>query len=174
MKMKVEKQTYPGRLYHQTPGWVKDGAVFHIRIRCKRDNGRALTHPDLAPAILDAVRLYAQKERWFCHLVLLMPDHLHALLVFPREAAMSQVIGAWKSYLAKRFGLRWQDNYFDHRIRNDAELLEKQAYIRRNPVVKGLCLKEDDWPWILEHQDRWTPVSGRRLEDDRVERPRST
>jgi REP element-mobilizing transposase RayT len=79
-----------------------------------------------------------------------MPDHLHALLAFPPDKQMSKVIGAWKAFQSKRHGLRWQGNYFDHRIRNEAEAEEKAAYIRQNPVVKGLCVREEDWPWVYD------------------------
>jgi REP element-mobilizing transposase RayT len=72
-----------------------------------------------------------------------MPDHLHALLAFPPDKKMSNVIDTWKSFHAKQSDISWQANYFDHRIRTDAELEEKAAYIRRNPVVKGLCAKEE-------------------------------
>ena len=62
---------------------------------------------------------------------------------------MSRVIGDWKRYQTRKFGIRWRDNYFDHRIRSDAELVEKAAYIRRNPAAKQLCERENDWPWTL-------------------------
>lgn len=52
---------------------------------------------------------------------------------------MSNVIGDWKRYQNTSLGVVWQDNFFDHRIRNDAEYFEKAEYIRRNPVAKGLC-----------------------------------
>ena len=41
-------------------------------------------------------------------------------------------------------GIAWQPNHFDHRIRNAAGLAEKHAYIRLNPVLKGLCQREED------------------------------
>ena len=144
-----EGNSFPGRLHHAVPSWVKDGAVFHIRIRCAAGNERSLIDPDCAAALLVSARLYEEKDRWFCHLFLLMPDHLHALLSFPRQESMSRVIGDWKHYQARKLGIRWQENYFDHRIRNDAELVEKAAYIRRNPVAKQLCAGESDWPWML-------------------------
>jgi len=82
----------------------------------------------------------------------LMPDHLHAIVVFEREAQMSQVVGQWKSYTAKQVGIHWQTNYFDHRIRHLNELQETDAYMRRNPVVKGLCQDPTQWPWTLSPQ----------------------
>lgn len=78
-----------------------------------------------------------------------MPDHLHALLTFLNDKAMGTVVASWKGYQAKHFGIKWQDNYFDHRIRNQGELQEKAAYIRLNPVRKNLCLTEEAWPWML-------------------------
>lgn len=85
------------------------------------------------------------------HLFLLMPDHVHALLSFPKHEAMPDVIGDWKRYQSKLFGIRWQDNFFDHRIRNTEEYLEKAAYIQRNPVAKGLCCQAEDWRWVFDH-----------------------
>ncbi len=63
---------------------------------------------------------------------------------------MSEVIGMWKKYHHRKNCIKWQDNYFDHRIRNDKELSEKSIYIRQNPVVKGLCSRPEIWPWSIE------------------------
>lgn len=79
-----------------------------------------------------------------------MPDHTHALIAFPSDRQMSQVISAWKSWHARHSAVVWQNDYFDHRIRNEAELDLKAGYIRRNPVVKGLCRRPEDWPWVVD------------------------
>jgi REP element-mobilizing transposase RayT len=142
-------KSYPGRTHHNTPSWVKTGAIFHIRIRCARENQVSLTEPDLASRLLESAQLYHISNRWFCQLFLLMPDHIHALLAFPPNSVMANIIGAWKGFHAKRHDVAWQANFFDHRLRNDAELAEKSTYIRRNPVVKNLCLNEEDWPWVI-------------------------
>jgi len=146
----MEKQ-YPNRLFHKTPSWAEDGAVFHIRIRCADENQAILTQRDIAEALLASADFYTQKGRWFAQLFLLMPDHLHALISFPKEQVMSRVVADWKRYQSKQHGIRWQDNFFDHRIRNTAEYLEKAAYIRNNPVVKGLCETPKEWGWIIEN-----------------------
>ena len=49
---------------------------------------------------------------------------------------------------------RLQEGYFDHRLRDDErgeQLSAKMNYIRHNPVAAGLCLKADDWPWIIAY-----------------------
>jgi len=141
-------QEFPGRPSHATPGWVKSGAVYHIRIRTEPSYSTPLTDPKLAAALLESALLYQNSTRWYCRLFLLMPDHLHALLAFPPDKRMSDIIGTWKGYQTKRHGIQWQNNYFDHRIRSKAELRDKALYIRLNPVVKGLCASESDWLWM--------------------------
>jgi putative transposase len=136
---------YPQRLHHATPGWVKDGALFHVRLRVAPDQKLELTAKELSPRLLKAAADYHAAGRWWCELFLLMPDHVHALLAFPPEPGMSVVVRNWKRGAARLQGVRWQDNFFDHRIRAKAEAQEKWLYIRQNPVVKGLCLRADDW-----------------------------
>ncbi len=82
-----------------------------------------------------------------------MPDHLHALVSFARDEAMSKVIGDWKHFQTRQHGIIWQQGYFDHRLRDDEhgeQLSVKMNYIRQNPVVAGLCERAEDWPWSIE------------------------
>lgn len=138
---------YPGRLHHKTPGWVKDGAVFHLRIRAVAGHVPALTDKAVAPGLLAAARRYHELGNWWCTLFLVMPDHLHALIAFPASPGMSETVRNWKRSTARFQGVRWQDGYFDHRLRDGESLGEAWGYISRNPVVKGLCATADRWPW---------------------------
>jgi REP element-mobilizing transposase RayT len=140
---------YPGRLSHVVPSWVSHGSTFHVRIRADTAKSLPLNNPVVGSALLNAAVRHHATGRWYCRLFLVMPDHLHALLAFPPDKRMSDVIGAWKGFQAIRHGITWQANYFDHRIRNEKALEEKAGYIRRNPVVKNLCASEDDWPWVI-------------------------
>jgi putative transposase len=109
-----------------------------------------LLKPAVAPALLKSASFYHRSRSWFCHLLLLMPDHLHALLCFPSESDMRIVIGRWKAGQTRQHRIEWQDNFFDHRIRNAHEFQVKADYIRQNPVVKGLCQKAGDWLWTID------------------------
>jgi putative transposase len=141
-------EEFPQRLGHKTPAWVTAGALFHIRIRIEKEQLVPLTETTLSRALLASVARYHALGRWWCELFLLMPDHLHALVQFPCESDMSRTVRDWKRGAARFHGVRWQDNYFDHRIRDRRSGLEKWHYIRRNPVAKGLCPREDDWPHV--------------------------
>ena len=129
------------RLHHDVPSWVEVGNFFHLCVRVDRPQNMPLTEPALAAALLDSARFYHDNGRWWLGILVLMPDHLHALAAFPRQEDMSAVVGDWKRWHASRHGVRWQEGYFDHRLREDerGEQLQGQAdYILNNPVRAGL------------------------------------
>jgi REP element-mobilizing transposase RayT len=138
---------FPGRLHHAIPCWVKDGALFHIRIRAAAEQRIPLTERILAYELLASAERYHAQGHWWCELFLLMPDHVHALLAFPPEPGMSGAIRNWKRGTARFQGVCWQDNYFDHRLRSPEEKQTTWWYICRNPVVKDLCAHEEEWPY---------------------------
>jgi REP element-mobilizing transposase RayT len=142
---------YPNRLQHGIPSWVSNGAWYHVRIRAARHQQTPLTDDILGDALLGSIRHYHAIGRWHCLVCVVMPDHLHAILSFPADKRLIRVVGEWKRYHAKRHGITWQDNFFDHRLRNEAQVFEKYRYILNNPVAKGLCERAEDWPWWSAH-----------------------
>jgi len=104
----------------------------------------------MGPALLESVRLYHRRRTWYTRLFLLLPDHLHAILAFPFDRPMGDIVGAWKGFHTKNTDIDWQENYFDHRLRNEEQVTVKARYIRMNPVEAGLCEKPEDWPWVIE------------------------
>jgi REP element-mobilizing transposase RayT len=144
------------RLHHDVPHWVEDGALYFITINCAARGSTQLTAEDTADTLLDAARFYHEQGRWHITLWLLMPDHLHAILGFPRGVAMAETFKAWKRFTARQCGVVWQDGFFDHRLRDAQEENAKYHYVRHNPVRQHLCARPEDWP----HQWRW---NGREL-----------
>ena len=138
------------RLHHDVPPWVEPGSFFHLCARVAREQQTPLTEPTVAKALLESAGFYHAKGRWWLGLLVLMPDHLHALAAFPREEDLSLVVGDWKRWHAKQHGIRWQEGFFDHRVRKDArgEQLQGQVeYLLDNPVRAGLCAQREEWPW---------------------------
>ncbi len=81
---------------------------------------------------------------------IVMPDHLHGILIFERgERMISQeglsagslgaAVGQFKQRATKRIRARrscdfaWQERYFDQILRDDEALERYRAYIRENP-----------------------------------------
>ena len=82
-----------------------------------------------------------------------MPDHLHALIAMDGEASLSSTIANFKRATSKFAGVRWQRNFFDHRLRHDESAFEKYIYIRQNPIRAGLVRKEENWPYALDRSE---------------------
>ncbi len=135
---------------HDVPDWVDPGSLFFATVCCADRAGSDLTVSELSIRLLDSIRFYHEKRKWFCRLALLMPDHIHLLVAFPSDRAMATTIANWKKYASRSFGVVWQKNFFDHRIRNDENWELKAEYIRLNPVRKGLVDRPANWPHSFE------------------------
>ena len=83
---------------------------------------------------------------WYARLVCLMPDHLHALISFPYERPIKQIMSDWKRFLTTKLNIEWQRDFFDHRLRKDESYREKAdifgpipfAQVRSRPQKIGL------------------------------------
>jgi REP element-mobilizing transposase RayT len=130
------------------PEWVENGAIYFITICCDERGRNQLCEPAVAETVFEAAQFRETRLDWHVRLMLLMPDHLHALLSFSPRQPMSKIIANFKEIVAKKTGVRWQRDYFDHRLRTDESCDEKAHYIRMNPVRVGLMERIEDWPYV--------------------------
>jgi putative transposase len=146
--MLPERKTLP----HGIPPWVEDGSEYFITI-CTQPRGKnQLCNERVSDELHDALLFYQNQGDLWLHLLVLMPDHLHAIISFNRKPGMSRCMPEFKKHTAKAAGIQWQRDFFDHRLRKDESYLEKAHYIRLNPVRAGLCEKPEDWPYVWEHR----------------------
>ena len=141
-------------LPHEVPFWVEDGAVWFVTINCKERGRNQLACDPVAGALLESAKFYHERGRWFVHVFLLMPDHLHALLSCPQHEVMKAVVSDWKHFNAGKLKISWQRDFFDHRLRADESFQEKADYIRMNPVRKGLVKAPDKWRHVIAFDGR--------------------
>jgi putative transposase len=139
------------KLPHVTPAWVSTGSDYFITICCQPRGLDQLCNQRTAEYISEAIDFRNAEGQWYVRLLLLMPDHLHALISFPGDRSMTKVVGSFKEITAKKAGIHWQRDFFDHRIRSEHEYVEKADYIRANPVRRGLVADEGLWPWKWEY-----------------------
>ena len=95
--------------------------------------------------------------------ICVLPDHLHALWRLPdgdrsyplrwaliKRYFSSQLPAAEDrsaSKLVKREKGIWQRRYWEHCIRDEADLAAHVEYIHNNPVKHALVQDPDDWPY---------------------------
>jgi REP element-mobilizing transposase RayT len=117
---------------------------------CDSRNESTLCVEPIGQAILDAARHYEGTNKWFVHTMLLMPDHLLAIVCLPSDTPLTGQIAAFKKFTSRNAGIEWQRGFFEHRLRGDESLDEKVHYIAMNPVRKGLVTKAAEWPWVYK------------------------
>jgi REP element-mobilizing transposase RayT len=147
------------KLPHAIPQWVPEGSWFFLTVKCVPRGKNQLCRAGRGDAVFAAMKHNHEQRVWHCRLCLLMPDHLHAILAFPREPGMETVMKDWKRFVAGQTGVTWQRGFFDHRLRDHHELEEKTSYILMNPVREGLCERAEDWRWIYRPNDRPPPLA---------------
>jgi hypothetical protein len=60
----------------------------------------------------------------------------------------------WKRWTTWRLKIKWQRDFFEHRLRSDENRREKGDYILANPVRKRLVKTSQDWPYVFLNRDR--------------------
>ncbi|HEU0188463.1 MAG TPA: transposase [Gallionella sp.] len=75
----------------------------------------------------------------------LMPDHLHWLMVL-HEGKLSEAVHLLKGRSANAIGHGvWQANYYDHAVRQDEDLRKIARYIVANPLRANLVRQIGDY-----------------------------
>jgi REP element-mobilizing transposase RayT len=88
-----------------------------------------------------------------------MPNHVH-LICTPLEKekdrfySLTEILHSLKRHTAReankilqRSGAFWQDESYDHIIRDEAELERIIKYVLYNPVKANLVKEQKDWKW---------------------------
>ena len=107
--------------------------------------------------ILNEAREYHVRGKWRLALFLVMPDHIHMLVHVPSVdgsgrhgvSTLPGVVHDFKHLLSARYGIRFQRDFFDTRMRDDEMYKEKFTYICKNPVRKGLVDVAWKWPYVI-------------------------
>jgi putative transposase len=97
----------------------------------------------------DALERTRRRHRFVAAGYVVMPEHVHLLVGEPEKNDIPGVIHALKLSVALRRAERpfWQARYYDFVVHNDKKRIEKLRYIHRNPVVRWLVARPEDWKW---------------------------
>jgi putative transposase len=102
-----------------------------------------------------------------------MPEHVHMLVSEPELSSLAIALQALKQSVSRTLALRraesfWQARYYDFNVWTENKHVEKLRYIHRNPVVRGLVERPEQWDWSsfphhatgeegnVEIESRWT------------------
>jgi putative transposase len=147
--------------FHQRrlPHWELDGSTYFLTYRvisgspCSLVAYLSKTGFCLA-SIIEQSFFFSHGERFLLDAYVIMPDHVHLLIRPIVEWRLARILMGLKGFTAReinktlhRRGPFWQDESFDHLVRNEADWLDKFGYIHNNPVEAGLVERPQDYPY---------------------------
>ena len=118
------------------------------------DRRPILANSDAARAIFETFEwLETQgRIRWIC--IMIMPDHIHAVIQLCQDQVLPKVMGSLKNFTARQINKQlgehstiWHKGYYDHGIRKDESLNDIIRYCHENPVRKRLVKQAKDYPY---------------------------
>jgi len=138
-----------GRAYILTTVTAERRPVFS-GLACGREIARAIAHHDEAG--------WSKSLAW-----VVMPDHMHWLLVLGERGGLDDLMRSFKGYTARILNEHlqrkgqplWQPGYHDHAVRRDEDLRKLARYIIGNPLRAGLVEDIGEYPlwdaaWLEE------------------------
>ncbi len=142
----------------------REGHAHFVTFSCYRRR-RTLDHDRARRIVLEVLNSQRSLQDGRCVGSVVMPDHVHALVWFPKPDQISHFMKQWKqrsSIQIKRL-IRaslvryagtidltepvWQAGYDDFHLFTGRKVEEKLASMHRNPVRAGLVDEPEDWPW---------------------------
>lgn len=116
--------------------------------------------PPVASALRGEIEAIEQPGYWTVQGAVIMPDHLHLLITLHDKLALSRVVARFKAKTKPVLAvnqLRWQGNYYEHRLRA-AEVAETVLlYIYLNPYRANLIKITGGyrWFWLGQAEAAW-------------------
>ena len=114
--------------------------------------------PEISGYVGDALIRGAELGHYDLHAWVIMPNHVHVLLdprvpLWRITRGLKGVSGRDANATLGRVGKPfWQDESFDHWIRDSSEFERIRSYIERNPVKASLAKRPQDWAWSSEYE----------------------
>ncbi len=136
---------YRGRLPH----FLKADRTYYVTF-CTRNR----EVPPSARDVVLASCLHDHEQLCWLDTAVVMPDHVHLIVMPSEDASLPQILRRIKSASAYRInrilpraGSLWQRESFDRIVRGGENLDVKREYILDNPVRAGLVDRVEDYPW---------------------------
>jgi putative transposase len=140
------------------------GGTFFFTVTVRDRRSRILV--EHIASLRQAFRATRAEYPFVIDAIVILPDHLHAVLTLPEGD--SDFSGRWRRIkgLFTREAVRrgaacerdrrgeytlWQRRFWEHTIRDDADFGRHVDYIHYNPVKHGLVAEVRSWPYSSFH-----------------------
>ncbi len=120
--------------------------------------GRGLEGAELTGRVMEEWRRIESSGGWTMRSAVVMPDHVHLLVEMGPLGSLAESMRLFKGRLSRdlrRHELRWQEGFYEHRIRESEDLLPVFLYIFLNPYRAGLLTEAETWPGYYCCAEDW-------------------
>jgi REP element-mobilizing transposase RayT len=135
--------------------WSQRGCTYFVTA-CTENRGVGLHAASLAPTLRKEIIACERDGHWRVLGAVIMPEHLHLLVKLTGELPLSRIVARvkMKTRVALwQHGLRWQGNFYEHRLRDGDPVKEVLWYLLLNPYQAGLVAVAETYPWFWLHPD---------------------
>jgi putative transposase len=143
---RLQHRTAPGCTYFVTTKTWANRSLFQV--------------PETAEIVIQVLLRHRAAGAYLLHAFVLMPDHLHLLLMPGQtttlERAMQLIKGgsAYEIHKARGHQMEiWQSGFHEQTVRDAEDFRRKTEYIHMNPVVARLAETPQQWPFISARSD---------------------
>ncbi len=119
---------------------------------------KIFSNSPIADIVLSALFFLRDKGYYRLYSFVIMPEHLHLIILPQNKKTVSQIMHSLKSYTAKKINNLlgrsekiWQAGFYERIIRNQDDLREKAIYIENNPVRKKLAEEPEKYFYSSAH-----------------------
>lgn len=119
-----------------------------------------LVPPETARLVVSVLRETAHEQSFAIYSYCLMPDHLHLLAVgMSADCNLLNFVMTFKRRCTMASGKLWQKKLYDYILRDHDANGPVAAYIRMNPVRKGLCSSAAEYEFAGSFAGDWPGVA---------------
>jgi REP element-mobilizing transposase RayT len=148
VQLESERETFKRRNPEMTTSdqWVEYYRLFSDRVEAWLDDNIGeclLARNECAKLVADSLRHFDTDRYRLDHWVI-MPNHVHVLLLHGSDSRLESILGSLKSFSARginklcnRTGQLWQRESFDHIVRTQSQLDRFRKYIIDNASRSG-------------------------------------
>lgn len=153
------------RMSNYRRAWISGGSYFFTLALADRSSHLLVEQSGLLRSALAGARL-AQPFR--IDAIVILPEHLHMVCTLPdgdadyatriarMKAGFSRSLARTEQVSTSRLRRRergiWQWRYWEHVVRDEADLRAHIDYVHYNPVKHGHVERVVQWPWSSFHQ----------------------
>ncbi len=126
---------------------------------CLQRPSTTLGDPEVRQGCLTEILRLENEQAWTLRCAVIMPDHIHLLVTLRSNDGLSSAMRLLKGRLTpllRKHQASWQENFYDHCLRPEEDLLPVFLYLFLNPYRKKLISTDQRWAGYYCSADNWT------------------